>query len=55
MINKLRIAKWSVVLGLIALTTSCIVAGPREGYWDHSHNRYWHANGWHDCTPEFCR
>jgi hypothetical protein len=52
--NKLRIAKWSLLLGLIALASSCVVA-PREGYWDHAHNRYWHDHGWHDCTPEFCR
>jgi hypothetical protein len=52
-----RVATTSVVLGLIAFLSACVVAGPREGYYDRDHHRYWHENGWHDCAEhgEFCR
>ncbi|MGA2024584.1 MAG: hypothetical protein ABSH23_07485 [Steroidobacteraceae bacterium] len=52
----LRIAKLSVVIGLMAFATACVVE-PHEGYWDHDHNRYYHAHAWHDCTAadNFCR
>jgi len=54
--NMLRVAKVSLLFGLIALTSACVVE-PREGYWDREHNRYYHEHGWHACTPEdnFCR
>lgn len=50
-----RIAKWSIALGLAAVVSACVVE-PREGYWDHGHNRYYHEHHWHDCTPadNFC-
>jgi len=56
MITTLRIAKFSFLLGLIAFTSACVVE-PREGYWDHDHNRYYHEHAWHDCGREdnFCR
>jgi hypothetical protein len=42
-----------IMLGLIALSSACVVAGPRdgyrEGYYDHDHHRYYHENTWHDC------
>jgi hypothetical protein len=41
------------MLGLISLSTACVVAGPaggyHEGYYDRDHNRYYHENGWRDC------
>jgi hypothetical protein len=37
------------VLGLIGLIAGCMV-GPREGYYDGNHHRYYHENGWHDCA-----
>jgi len=43
-----RIAMTSFLLGLLALTSACVVA-PREGYYDRDHNRYYHENGWHAC------
>lgn len=53
----LRVAQFSVLLGLVAFTSACVVTEPREGYWDRDHHRYYHEHGWHDCTPEaeFCR
>jgi hypothetical protein len=53
------LAKVSVLLGLIALTSACVVApAPREGYYDRDHHRYYHERGWHDCGPhddQYCR
>jgi hypothetical protein len=41
------------MLGLISLSTACVVAEPRggyhEGYYDRDHHRYYHENGWRDC------
>jgi hypothetical protein len=53
----LRSAQLSFLLGLIAFTSACVVAEPREGYWDRDQHRYYHEHGWHACTPEdnFCR
>ena len=52
-----RIAKASVLVGLMALMSACIVA-PREGHYDRDHHRYYHERGWHDCGPHddhYCR
>ncbi len=46
--NTQRIANSIFLLGLMALVTGCLV-GPREGYYDSDHHRYYHENGWHDC------
>ena len=57
--NMRRIAQFSFVLGLLALTTACVVAaGPREGYYDREHARYYHEHAWHECGGEhndYCR
>jgi hypothetical protein len=52
-----RIAQASVVLGLLSLVSACIVAGPREGYYDHEHARYYHEHTWHACGEhdDHCR
>jgi hypothetical protein len=52
-----RIAQFSCLLGLLSLTTGCIVAGPREGYWDREHARYYHNHTWHECGErnDLCR
>ena len=50
-----RFATGSFLLSLIAIAAGCVVAGPREGYWDHEHNRYWHEHAWHDCDADHCR
>jgi hypothetical protein len=53
------LAKVSVLLGLIALTSGCVVAPrEREGYYDRPHHRYYHEHGWHECGPHdeyYCR
>jgi hypothetical protein len=49
------------MLGLITLSSACVVAGPgggyREGYYDRDQHRYYHENSWHDCgeRDEHCR
>jgi hypothetical protein len=52
----LRVAKLSLLLGLVAVASACVVE-PREGYWDRDHSRYYHEHAWHPCTPQdnFCR
>lgn len=60
MSNIQRILRGGMLLGLIALSSACVVAGPgheREGYYDRDHNRYYHENAWHDCgdRDEHCR
>jgi hypothetical protein len=47
--NTKRIATSTFLLGLIGLVVGCMV-GPREGYYDGDHHRYYHQNGWHDCA-----
>ena len=52
-----RIARGSVLLTLISIAAGCLVAEPREGYWDHDHHRYYHDHTWHECgdRDEHCR
>jgi hypothetical protein len=48
------IFKAAVVLGFYALTMAvagCVVAEPREGYYDHDHGRYYHGHAWVVCGP----
>ena len=47
--NTKRIATSTFLLGLIGLVVGCMV-GPREGFYDSDHHRYYHENGWHDCA-----
>jgi hypothetical protein len=51
------IAMGSFLLGLIVLATGCVVATPREGYYDRDHHRYYHEREWHECTErnDYCR
>ena len=39
------------------LLSGCIVAEPREGYWDREHARYYHHHVWVNCNreDEHCR
>ncbi len=55
--NTLRIAQCSLLLGLLTLASACVVEGPREGYWDRDHARYYHEHAWHSCGApnEYCR
>jgi len=53
---KQRIAKASILLGMIATVCACVVT-TREGYYDRDHHRYWHEHSWVACTDrdEHCR
>jgi hypothetical protein len=61
MTSTQSIFRAAIMLGLISLSTGCVVAEPRgayhEGYYDRDHNRYYHENGWRDCgeRDEHCR
>jgi uncharacterized membrane protein YeiB len=54
--NLMTIARGSCLLGLIMVASACFV-GPREGYYDGDHHRYYHENAWHECgqNDEHCR
>ena len=54
---KERVAHASFLLALIAIASGCVVAEPREGYYDHDHHRYYHEHVWHECVvgDPFCR
>ena len=43
----------SLLTGLMAFASACVVAEPRggyhEGYYDRDHHRYYHEGGWRDC------
>ena len=57
MTPKQRVAQGSFLLALTAIASGCIVAEPREGYWDRGHNRWYHEHTWHECgdRDEHCR
>ncbi len=44
----------SLLLGIYiaaSLLAGCVVAGPREGYYDRPHGRWYHHHAWVVCTP----
>jgi hypothetical protein len=47
--SALRIAQSGLILTILMVSTGCVVE-PREAYYDHDHNRYYHDHGWHDCV-----
>lgn len=49
MTNTLRIVMGSLLLGLMVSTSGCVVAEPRDGYYDHDHHRWYHEHSWHEC------
>jgi len=56
--TMLRTAQFSFLLGLLALTSACVVRETtREGYYDRDHHRYYHEHAWHACVPDdnYCR
>jgi hypothetical protein len=57
MTTRQRVAQGSFLLALIAIAAGCVVAEPREGYWDRDHNRWYHEHAWHPCGDhdEHCR
>jgi hypothetical protein len=52
-----RVAQGGFILAFMAIAAGCVVAEPREGYWDHDHNRWYHEHAWHECGDhdEHCR
>ncbi len=53
-----RLASTGLVLWSLSLMLSgCVVAEPREGYYDHEHHRWYHEHVWVTCGPadEHCR
>ncbi|HEX4241894.1 MAG TPA: hypothetical protein VHZ53_10815 [Steroidobacteraceae bacterium] len=55
--NLINLGRGCVALALVVFATGCVVAEPREGYYDHDHHRYYHEHTWHECTEHdnFCR
>ena len=49
MTSTKRIVTRTSLFLLIGLMAGCLV-GPREGYYDGGHHRYYHENAWHDCA-----
>ncbi len=51
------ILKGTLLTGLVAFASACVVAEPHEGYYDHDHHRYYREHAWHDCREhdEYCR
>ena len=51
------IVKGSVLMGLLALASGCIVAEPRDGYYEREHHRYYREHTWHECHEHdaYCR
>ena len=45
------------MLASIAATSGCVIAEPRENYWDRDHHRYYHEHTWHECGErnDYCR
>jgi hypothetical protein len=47
------------LLALVALSSGCIVAEPRDGYYEREHHRYYREHAWHECHEhdhdEYCR
>jgi hypothetical protein len=46
-----------LLFGLLSFLCGCVVAVPREGYYDHDHSRWYHDGAWHECGEhdEPCR
>jgi hypothetical protein len=55
--NMVRVAIGGFLLSVIVQLSGCIVAEPREGYYDHDHHRYYHEHHWRECHEhdEYCR
>lgn len=47
--NAQRVFRGSFLVALMALATACVVAEPREGYYDNGHHRYYREHTWHEC------
>jgi hypothetical protein len=56
MIATTRFVMGAFLLGLTLMNSGCVVE-PREGYYDHSHARWYHEHRWHECGEheDHCR
>jgi hypothetical protein len=52
-----RIVIGSMFLAIAAISAGCVVAAPREGYYDRDHHRYYHEHTWVVCgdRDDHCR
>ncbi len=55
--NTDYVLKGVVLAALVAFASGCVVAEPREGFYDHDHHRYYGGHGWHECgeRDDHCR
>jgi hypothetical protein len=55
--NTASVLKSGILLALTIFSSACVVAEPREGYYDRGHARYYHEHTWHECGEhnDFCR
>jgi hypothetical protein len=49
MSNIVRMTMGGLLLSLIVQMSGCVVAEPREGYYDRDHHRYYHEHTWREC------
>lgn len=57
MVKTRRVVRGGFLVGLLALLAACIVAEPRDGYYDRDHHRYYREHAWHECGEHdaYCR
>jgi hypothetical protein len=55
--NSLLIAQCGILLATFMASSGCVVAEPRNGYYDRDHHRYYHEHVWRECVEhdEHCR
>lgn len=39
-----------LLCGMVMLASGCVVAEPREGYYDRDHHRWYHEHAWVGCN-----
>ncbi len=44
-----RVLRGGFLVAIVTFASACVVAEPREGYYDHDHHRYYREHNWHDC------
>jgi hypothetical protein len=49
-LSKTLLSALFLAVGFTFLAQGCVVAEPREGYYDHEHHRWYHEHAWHDCV-----
>ena len=49
MYNIARMMIGGFLLSLFMLTSGCVIAEPREGYYDRDHHRWYHEHHWREC------